>query len=63
MYNENPEYAGTPLEPSLPKCKNNQDWAISRENYNIFVSKYTKSIITDENTIIALNDYPVKEQG
>ena len=29
---KNSEYAGTPLELDLPKCKNNQDWAISRDN-------------------------------
>jgi hypothetical protein len=28
---KNPEYAGTPLEPYLPKCNNNKDWAISRD--------------------------------
>jgi hypothetical protein len=37
------------------------DWAISRENYHIFVSNYTFSVFADENMIIALNDYPVKE--
>lgn len=29
---KNLEYAGTPLEPYLPKCENNKDWAISRDS-------------------------------
>lgn len=36
------EYAGTPLEPLIPKCDNSTDWAISRD-----------SVIFDE----APNDY------
>lgn len=34
---KNPEYAGTPLEPYLPKCDNNKDWAISRDR--LYISK------------------------
>ena len=29
---ENPEYAGNPLEPLIPKCDNSKDWAISRDS-------------------------------
>lgn len=28
----NPEYAGNPLEPFVPKCENQKDWAISRDS-------------------------------
>lgn len=31
---ENPEYAGNPLEPLIPKCNNSKDWAISRDSRN-----------------------------
>lgn len=32
IHTANPEYAGNPLEPFVPKCKNQKDWAISRDS-------------------------------
>jgi len=39
----NPEYAGTPLEPLIPKCNNSKDWVISRvDNFKLSPQRLPK---------------------